>query len=55
MDVSCEGRDAHVLTFVRYMSEDAIHEDILFYLTIPENEKAQGMFSVLQGYIDKKN
>jgi hypothetical protein len=36
------------------MSEDAIHEDILFCLTIPEHETAQGMISVLHGYIDDK-
>ena len=37
-----------------YMSGDAIHEDILFCLTIPKHETAQGMFSVLRSYIDEK-
>ena len=36
------------------MSGDAIPEDILFCLTIPEHDTAQGMFSVLRGYIDEK-
>lgn len=45
MDVSCEGLDAHALTFVRYMSGDAI----------PAHDMAQGMFSVLRGYIDEKS
>jgi hypothetical protein len=54
MDVSCEGPDDHALTFVHYMSGDAIHED-MFCLKIPEYETAQGMFSVLRGYIEKEN
>ena len=33
---------------------DAIYQDILFCLTIPEYETAQGMFSVLSGYVDEK-
>ena len=36
------------------MSGGSTHEDILFCLTIPEHETAQGMFSVLRGYIDEK-
>ena len=54
MDVSCGVRDAPALSIVLYMSGHAIHEDILFSLTIPEHETAQGMFSVLRGYIDDK-
>lgn len=52
LDASCEGRDA--LTFVHYMSGDAIHNDILFGLTTHEHETAQGMFSVPRGYINEK-
>ena len=42
MDVLCAGRDAHALTSVRYMSGDAVHQDILLSLTLPNLETAQG-------------
>ena len=52
MDFSFEGRDAQASTL--YMSGGAIHEGILFCLSMREHETAQGMFRVLRGYIDEK-
>ena len=43
-----------VQILVRYMSRGAIPEDRLFCLMIPKHETAQGMLSVLHGYIDEK-
>lgn len=42
MDVLCAGRDSHALTSVRYISGDAIHQDILLSLTLPKLETAHG-------------
>lgn len=53
MDGSTEGKNAHVLTFVHYMQENAIHEDILNCLPLPEHETAQAMYDVLHDYMEK--
>lgn len=53
MDVSTEGKNAHALTFVRYMKENAINEDILYCLPLPGHETAQAMYDVLQDYMEK--
>lgn len=53
MDVSTEGKNAHALTFVRYMQENAIHERILYSLPLPEHETAQAMYNVLHDYMEK--
>ena len=55
MDVSTEGKNAHALTFVRYMQENAIHEDILYCLPLPEHETAKAMYDVLHSYMEKNN
>ncbi|KAJ3595210.1 hypothetical protein NHX12_004514 [Muraenolepis orangiensis] len=54
MDVSTEGKNAHALTFVRYLHENAIHEDILYCLQLPEHETAQSMFAVLQRFMEER-
>ncbi|KAJ3588490.1 hypothetical protein NHX12_012082 [Muraenolepis orangiensis] len=54
MDVSTEGKNAHALTFVRYLHENAIHEDILYCLQLPEHETAQSMFAVLQKFMEER-
>ncbi|XP_029447997.1 zinc finger BED domain-containing protein 5-like [Rhinatrema bivittatum] len=53
--VSTEGQDTYVLAFVRYIWEDAILEDILYCLPLPERETAEGIFNVLQSYLVDKN
>lgn len=53
MDVSTEGKNAHALTFVRFMQENSIHEDILYCLPLPEHETAQAMYDVLHDYMEK--
>lgn len=53
MDVSTEGKNAHALTFVRFLAENAIQEDILYCLPLPEHETAQAMYDVLQDYMEK--
>ena len=53
MDVSTEGKNAHALTFVRFMQENAIHEDILYCLPLSEHETAQAMYDVLHNFMEK--
>ena len=55
MDVSTEGKNAHALTFVRFLAETAIQEDILYCLPLPEHETAQAMYNVLVEYMDTQN
>uniref|UniRef100_H3B3H2 Uncharacterized protein n=1 Tax=Latimeria chalumnae TaxID=7897 RepID=H3B3H2_LATCH len=54
VDVSTEGRDAHFLAYVHIWKNDIV-ENILFCLPLPSHEMAQGMFEVLQSYMQEKN
>ena len=53
MDVSTEGKNAHALTFVRFMQENAIHEDILYCLPLSEYDTAQAMYDILHNFMEK--
>lgn len=53
MDVSTEGINAHALTFVRFLEENAIQEDILYCLPLPEHPTARAMYDVLHDYMEK--
>lgn len=55
MDVGCEGRDSHTLTFVRYTCRGMLFTRTSFSVSrFPSIQLHMGMFSVLRGHIDQK-
>jgi len=48
-----EEKNAHALTFVCFMQENVIHEDIMYCLPLSEHETAQAMYDVLNNFMEK--
>ena len=43
--------DAHVICYVRFLSENIIFEDLLFCKSITDSAKAQDLFEILEKFI----